>query len=67
MLVVCVPRVKIHGDGWRALVFDLRRCSCVCVLLFVCACVDSKRLCVCRQNTHVLCDTGVLLAHTEAF
>ena len=31
MLVVCVPRVMTHGDGWGAFVFDLTQCSCVCV------------------------------------
>ena len=72
MLVVCVPKVVIHGDGWGAFVFDCQRCSCVLLCACVCRfktppCVDSKLLRVCRQNARVLGDTGVLLAHTEAF
>ena len=46
MLVVCVPRVLIHGDGWVAFVFDLRRCSCVCVLVCVCVCRFKTLPCV---------------------
>ena len=53
------------NDSWMAFMLDLRRGSCV----LVCAppCVDSKRLRVCCQYVRVSCDTGVLLAHTEAF
>ena len=46
------------------------RCACcVCVLCVrvVCACVDSKRLRVCRQNARVTFDTGILAARTETF
>ena len=66
MLVICVPKVMIHGDGWGAFVFDFRRCSYVCPFKTP-PCVDSKRLRVCRQNARVSCDTGVLAAHTEVF
>ena len=61
MLVVCVPRVMIHGDSWRHLCLIV---GGVRVYVGVCACVDSKRLRVCRQNARVL---YVLPADTEAF
>ena len=66
LLVVCVPRVIIHGDGWEGFVFNLWRCSCACWCVCVCVCgfktppcVDSKLLRVCRQNTRVSCDTEI--------
>ena len=45
------------------------RCEMCGVLFCVCSemCVHSKRSRVCRQNDRVLCDTGVLTAHTGAF
>ena len=56
---------SLCGCACRCVSVSLLFVSCVCV--GVCACVNSKRLRVCRQNARVECDTGVLAAHTEAF
>ena len=63
--VLCVCNVCVVGCGpvW---VRSVRVRVCLVCVVKVCQRCVSTRLRVYRQNARVLCDTGVLPAHTEA-